>query len=206
MVEEIKKLRDIFNDIVTRVRNFLFFSKMKKIKFNVGSGGINNDKNWYATDIHSLNLTKNIDWKKLLFNLRIDNIMAEHVWEHLTEEDTILANNNCYKYLKRGGILRIAVPDGFHPEKKYIDYVKPGGNGAGADDHKILYTYKTMVERLERSGFTVQLLEYWDENGNFHFVEWADDAGHITRSKRYDERNQNGALNYTSLIVDAKKR
>ena len=63
-----------------------------------------------------------------------------------------------------------------------------------------------MVERLERSGFTVQLLEYWDENGNFHFVEWADDAGHITRSKRYDERNQNGALNYTSLIVDAKKR
>ena len=120
MVEEIKKLRDIFNDIVTRVRNFLFFSKMKKIKFNVGSGGINNDKNWYATDIHSLNLTKNIDWKKLLFNLRIDNIMAEHVWEHLTEEDTILANNNCYKYLKRGGILRIAVPDGFHPEKNIL--------------------------------------------------------------------------------------
>jgi len=28
---------------------------------------------------------------KLLFFLRLDNIMAEHVWEHLTDADTELA-------------------------------------------------------------------------------------------------------------------
>src|SRR5258708_682997 len=124
-----------------RISLFLFFLKQKKIKFNVGSAGVNPDKTWYPTDIDTLNLTKESDWKKLLLFLRLDNIMAEHVWEHLTDEDTILANKNSYKYLKKKGVLRLAVPDGFHPDKEYLDYVRPGGNGLGADDHKIIYNY-----------------------------------------------------------------
>lgn len=171
----------------------------------MGSSNINPDKTWYASDIKILNVAVEKDWGNLLFFLRVDNIMAEHVWEHLTESDTMLANKNCYKYLKKNGVLRLAVPDGFHPAKDYIDYVKPGGNGLGADDHKILYNYKIMTERLEKVGFKVQLLEYWDENGKFHFTHWNDDGGHIRRSKRYDPRNENGTLNYTSLIVDAVK-
>lgn len=184
---------------------FLAFLRKKKLKFNVGSADVNFDKNWYASDINTLNLTVEKDWKRLLFFLRLDNIMAEHVWEHLSELDTELANKNCFKFLKKGGVLRLAVPDGLHPNQEYIDYVKPGGNGAGADDHKILYDYKIMTERLEDVGFQVELLEYWDEEGEFHFKDWTDDGGHIRRSKRYDQRNQNGNLNYTSLIIDAIK-
>lgn len=200
-----KKLRHFINEFILRMRNFLFFSRMKKIKFNIGSGVFNIGKEWYATDIHTLNITNEREWKKLLYSHRIDNIMAEHVWEHLTEEDTILAIRNCYKYLKKKGNLRLAVPDGFHPDKEYIGYVTPGGNGAGADDHKILYNYLTLKKKLEEFGFKVRLLEYWDEQGNFHFTDWTDEGGHITRSKRYDRRNKNGVLNYTSLIVDALK-
>jgi predicted SAM-dependent methyltransferase len=58
---------------------------------------------------------------------------------------------------------------------------------------------------LEDVGFRVHLLEYWDEEGQFHFEDWNDDCGHIKRSRRYDKRNQMGKLNYTSLIVDAVK-
>jgi predicted SAM-dependent methyltransferase len=101
--------------------------------------------------------------------------------------------------------LRIAVPDGYNPNPHYIDYVRPGGTGAGADDHKILYNYVTLKSSLEGAGFEVQLLEYWDEKGEFHFINWTDEAGHIMRSRRYDKRNQEGNLNYTSLIVDAVK-
>src|SRR5688572_24786699 len=155
------------------IKRFISFLLRDKIKFNVGSGGINPDKSWYATDIRTLNITKDADWRKLLFFLKVDNIVAEHVWEHLSENDTTLANKNCFKFLKRGGTLRLAVPDGYHPDPNYINYVKPGGSGPGADDHKILYTYKTMRESLETVGFQVQLLEYWDENGIFHFTEWA---------------------------------
>jgi predicted SAM-dependent methyltransferase len=184
--------------------SFFQILKMKKRKFNIGSGGINED-GWWASDINELNITKDADWKRLLLYLKLDNIMAEHVWEHLTDKDTELANNNCFKYLKKNGVMRLAVPDGFHPDKSYIDYVKPGGNGAGADDHKILYNYKTMKQRLEEVGFKVNLLEYWDEFGNFHFIDWSDEGGRIKRSRRYDSRNINGVLGYTSLIIDAVK-
>ena len=71
----------------------------------------------------------------------MDAILAEHVWEHLDCFAAIVAAQNCFKYLKPGGYIRVAVPDGWHPDKDYIDYVKPGGWGAGSDDHHVLYTY-----------------------------------------------------------------
>jgi predicted SAM-dependent methyltransferase len=187
------------------LRKFIDLLGKPLIKFNVGSAGINPDKEWIATDINTLNITRNSDWKKILFFLKVDNIMAEHVWEHLSDEDTRLANLNCFKYLKQGGILRLAVPDGFNPDPAYLDYVRPGGSGPGADDHKVLYNYKLMKERLEKAGFKVTLLEYFDEHGKFHFTDWSDEGGRITRSRRYDSRNKDGKLGYTSLIVDAVK-
>jgi predicted SAM-dependent methyltransferase len=131
--------------------------------------------------------------------------LAEHVWEHLGSRQAIIANANCFEFLRPGGRLRIAVPDGFHPDPAYIEYVRPGGTGAGADDHKVLYNYKLISEELKNVGFEFRLLEYWDENGQFHFQEWSSEDGHISRSKRYDPRNQDGSLTYTSLIVDAIK-
>ena len=101
--------------------------------------------------------------------------------------------------------MRIAVPDAFHPDSQYIDYVRPGGAGPGAEDHKIFYEYKILREILEETGFKVDLLEYWDEKGVFHFRKWNSENGHICRSKRYDHRNKGGALRFTSLIVDAVK-
>jgi predicted SAM-dependent methyltransferase len=189
----------------TLLKAYSFLLENKKAKFNVGASTVDIGNDWFPTDIDVLNITINADWRRFLWFTKLDNISAEHVWEHLTDADTILANANCFKFLKKNGIMRLAVPDGFHPDKEYIDYVRPGGHGAGADDHKILYTYKTMKERLENVGFQVNLLEYWDEKGEFHFTEWSDEEGRISRSKRYDERNQGGELKYTSLIVDAVK-
>ncbi len=190
---------------VTKAKLFLQYLTGHKIKINVGSAGINSDDSWFATDIYVLDITKEHDWKKMFSFIRLNNIMAEHVWEHLNEDEAEFANLNCFRYLKKNGRLRIAVPDGFHPDKNYINYVKPGGCGAGADDHKILYNYKLLKKNLESAGFIVELLEYWDEEHKFHFINWTDEGGHIRRSKRYDERNRNEGLNYTSLIVDAVK-
>jgi predicted SAM-dependent methyltransferase len=179
--------------------------RLKK-KINVGSGGVLFSDDWFSCDIDLLDLTKEENWKRLFRHNKLDNIFAEHVWEHLNEADTKLANQNCYKYLKPGGTLRIAVPDGNHPDQGYIDWVKVNGNGAGADDHKILYTYKVMKARLEKAGFSVQALEYWCEKGNFNFKDWSNEGGKVIRSSRYDNRNTNGKLEYTSLIVDAIKK
>lgn len=174
------------------------------LKIVVGSSDIY-QKGWIPTEIDFLNMLHISDWERFFKQNTIDAIIAEHVWEHLTPEQGYTAAVHCFSYLKPGGHLRIAVPDGFHPKEEYINYVKPGGSGAGADDHKILYTYRSMTEMLQRAGFTVKLLEFFDEEGNFNANSWDAKDGMVWRSKDHDKRNSNGELNYTSLIVDAVK-
>ena len=132
-------------------------------------------------------------------------MLAEHVWEHLDRNQGLLAAKHCYRYLRAGGYLRIAVPDGFHPDRAYVANVKPGGAGSGAKDHKVLYDYLSLTKLLEEAGLCVRPLEYFDECGQFHYVAWNPDDGMVVRSRRFDERNVGGALHYSSLIVDAEK-
>src|SRR5262245_12318003 len=113
---------------------------------------------WVATDLPLVDIT---DLNSLKSWFRIGSVqafLAEHVWEHFTPEQAQAATVNCYRLLGPGGHLRIAVPDGLHPNPEYIDHVKPGGTGPGCNDHRILYTYRTLVELLEAAGFEVNLL------------------------------------------------
>ena len=180
------------------------YDPAKPVKMVVGSM-FSVYKGWIHSDIETLNLLKKSDWEKYFQENSIDRILAEHVWEHLTEQEGKLAFRNCYTYLKPGGFLRVAVPDGFQASKEYIDMVKPGGTGNGAWDHKILYNYKLMSGFLEEIGFKVKVLEYFDENGEFHKSPWKPEDGMVRRSADYDDRNKNGKLGYTSLIIDAYK-
>ena len=182
----------------------LAISRNHLLRIVVGSSGVF-EKGWIPTDVSTLNLLKPKKWRLFLKENSIDIILAEHVWEHLTVEEGMQAASTCYTFLKKGGWVRAAVPDGFHPRQEYIEYVKPGGTGAGADDHKVLYNYKTFAKAFEQAGFTVQLLEYFDEKGNFCFKEWNKDDGMIHRSTRFDERNNIDPHKYTSIVLDARK-
>ncbi len=99
----------------------------------------------------------------------------------------------------------MAVPDGFHPDPQYFEWVKVGGIGSGAHSHKTLYTYETLRDVFAGAGFAVRLLEYYDHQGHFHFVDWDPAQGTIHRSRRSDVRNRDGILRYTSIILDAYK-
>jgi predicted SAM-dependent methyltransferase len=163
------------------------------------------DLGWIPTDKESLNLLSPDGWDQRFLVNSIDAILAEHVWEHLTFDEGVIAAITCFKYLKPGGHVRVAVPDGLHPDQSYLELVKPGGTGSGAWDHKVLYTYKALRELFERTGFDVELLEYFDEAGKFFFNPWERVDGMIHRSIRYDERNHDGNPHYTSIILDARK-
>ena len=132
-------------------------------------------------------------------------ILSEHVWEHMSLDEGFIAAKHCFEYLKPMGYVRVAVPDGYHSNPEYIELVKVNGSGDGADDHKVLFNYETMSSLFERAGFQVKLLEYFDRNRKFNFIDWNVEKGMIHRSRRFDERNRNGELNYTSLILDAIK-
>ena len=174
------------------------------LRIVIGSASICEEK-WIPTDIEYLNILKPTDWEIFFHEKSIDTILSEHVWEHLTPQEGLVAAKNCYKYLKEGAYIRIAVPDGLHPDKNYINEVRVGGIGSGADDHKILYTYKSLSTLFEQAGFQIELLEYFDEEQHFHANEWDTSDGMVHRSKQFDQRNLDGQLHYTSIILDARK-
>lgn len=160
---------------------------------------------WLCTEFETLNLLRPDDWAQVLDESSIDAILAEHVWEHLSATDGVVAARTCYRFLRPGGYVRVAVPDGLHPDAAYINAVRPGGSGAGADDHKVLYTGETFERVFQEAGFATKLLEYHDVDGRFQFTEWDPCDGFIRRSRRFDPRNQGGSLEYTSIILDAVK-
>lgn len=176
----------------------------KASKIILGAGGTTYP-DWVSTDKWLLDVTCVRDFEKYWKPNTLTAFLAEHVWEHLGSRQRSEANENCFKFLKPGGWLRIAVPDGFHPDRDYIEYVQPGGTGLGADDHQVLFNYHSLSEELNSAGFQVMLLEYWNESGQFVANDWSVEEGYVSRSVRFDQRNRDGLLRYTSLIVDAKK-
>jgi predicted SAM-dependent methyltransferase len=179
--------------------------KMRPCRLVVGAAGIS-ESGWIPTELDLLDLLKPEQWAAYMPADHLDAILAEHVWEHLAPADATIAARTCYRFLRPSGYLRVAVPDGLHPDRDYIDWVKPGGNGPGSDDHKVLYNYRSLKKLFEeQAGFNVKLLEYFDEQGQFHCEDWDPADGKIVRSQRFDERNAGGSLKYTSLILDAVK-
>jgi len=55
------------------------------------------------------------------------------------------------------------------------------------------------------AGFEVELLEYWDDAGQFHYRQWDLQTGPIYRSLLMDHRNKNGRIGFASLILDARR-
>ena len=114
------------------------------------------------------------------------------------------AIKNLKEILKPNGKIRIAVPDGFNPDKKFIDWVKPNGLGTGAYDHKVLYNYKLIHEIFDED-FEIKYLEYFNEKGEFIYTHWTNntDNGFIMRSRHEDKRNTKEKIKYNSIIIDA---
>lgn len=171
----------------------------------IGAAGIA-QPGWIATDRDQLDLLQPESWAELLQPGSVDAMVAEHVWEHLSLDDGRRAAETCWRFLRPGGRLRIAVPDGWHPDPAYRDFARPQGLAPGADDHRVLYTLPTLRTMLEGVGYVVRPLEHFDERGEWHETAWSSDDGHIRRSRRFDPRNESGSLRrVTSLIVDAFK-
>jgi predicted SAM-dependent methyltransferase len=93
----------------------------------VGSGGSKNNVGWLHTEESELNLLKRSDWEERFFPNSISVVLAEHVWEHFTYEDGIDAAKICYEFLRPGGYIRCAVPDGYFRTEWYQNLVKVGG-------------------------------------------------------------------------------
>ena len=188
----------------SRIRKAVAASPAQRIVIGAGS---KQPPGWLPTQIEFLNLLEPAQWESFFQPDSLQAMLAEHVWEHLTPEEGAQAARTCYRFLRPGGYLRVAVPDGLHPDPEYHEWVKVGGASPMqvANDHKVLYTHDTLRALFESAGFRVDLYEYFDEAGTFHFHDWDERAGKIWRSKRFDRRNAGGTLRFTSIVLDAVK-
>lgn len=200
--------------------NYRWAGKWKKylqthqeIKLIMGAASTNY-AGWFPTDIQFVNdneiqinvfdwdVTKPEDFANKLQGRKIQKVLAEHVLEHLSTEQIRLMLANFKKYGAPDMTIRVAVPDGLHTDQAYIEQVRPNGTGEGAHDHKHLFTYQSLSELFAKNGFDAHLVEYWDENRQFHQGYQNDTNGYIKRSFLNDSRNQQGTPVYTSLIID----
>lgn len=157
---------------------------------------------WFQTDKELLDVTSPNDWAALFEPNSIDSLLSEHMLEHLTAEEARAALAECYRYLKPGGLFRIAVPDGNRRDPPYVAEAAPPNDG-----HQVFYTVDTLTAALQRAGFKTNALEYFDADENFHANPWDEKDGYIQRSARFDTQQafRRGDLFYTSVIVDARK-
>jgi predicted SAM-dependent methyltransferase len=168
----------------------------------LGAGPFKTD-GWFQTDKEILDVTSPDDWSTLFTPASIDSLLSEHMLEHLSEDEARTALAECYRYLKPDGLFRLAVPDGYRRDARYVKEVEPP-----ADGHKMLYNVDSLTALLQSAGFTTTPLEYFDDQEQFHAVAWDENEGMIIRSVRFDTQQefQRDGLFYTSLIVDARKQ
>lgn len=91
-----------------------------------------------------------------------DNIYSSHFFEHMYRKDASSLVNECYRVLKKGGLLRISVPDLEYAVKLYStdrkqdmlqNYFFVEDDNSNFARHKYMYDFEMLSTLLEENGF-----------------------------------------------------
>ena len=167
-------------------------SKVVKIVISAGTQSV--DEEWIRTTAVEFNLLSTPLALKMP-NV-VDNLLAEHVFEHIPIEHLFTAALNCFTILKPGGRIRVAVPDVWAAKVANSDYYRK----EYLDGHNIQFNYQSLAALFNAVGFQTILLEYFHIDGVTATAnEWDWREGKVERSKMFDSRGQQ------SIILDAIK-
>lgn len=219
----LKLFRYCFNPVRKKVlaRKIL---RANCVRINVGAGGTCYP-DWISIEKDLLDITKKSDFLYYFTQKKISKILAEHVIEHVHQQQFFDFLCSVRDYLEPMASIRIAVPDAYHPSGYVRELTKPGGLEPGADDHKVFYSIDLMKEIASKTNYRLVPIEFFDDKGLFHSNIQGWDNGYISRSsmeykgrftespeeykRMYDsvpaylrEQFTSGKITYTSLIVD----
>ena len=142
------------------------------IKLNLGCGWRNFGDDWNHIDGGNYPHVKSHDITNL-FNYEdnsVDLIYASHVFEYFDREEGLRVLKEWYRILKKGGILRIAVPDfemmaNLYSDRKFpldrflgplygkMEMGMKGGETGKIIYHKTVYDFDSLKAFLENVGF-----------------------------------------------------
>ncbi len=175
-----------------------------RIRLAIGSES-HCSEGWIPAESDQIDLVNPGNWSSFFQKSSVDAILAEHIWEQLSEQDSKKAALNCFQFLRPGGHLRVAVPDGFHPAQRRQGLRRGCGSEIGSGTRGRLYNHDSFAEVFFAVGFQVQMIEFFDQKGVFHSNHWDVSKGLVKRSLLFDERNIAQPFAYTSLVLDAVK-
>ena len=178
----------------------------------LGASG-NVPRGWLGTDYPAVNFLNHSGLGLRFRPGSVHAFLAEHVFEHFTPSQAVLALQAVSCLLVSGGYLRVAVPDAIHPNRRFRNmawggWAKRMQRAWGYPGHHTAWTHRTMAAAASLAGLEVKPLEFWDEQGQFHQLPWRPEDGNISRSADHDWRNvrrQPHFRRYTSLIMDLVK-
>ena len=199
VISQLRRFRWIWSGRLKIKKQIRKISGAGKIKIVLGAGTTHYD-GWIATDLPHFNILEKKDWDFFFTNQKIDNLLAEHVLEHLTETEVEKVIHLSSQYLAPGGIFRIAVPDSNHIHPTYLENILPP-----ADGHQSTWTFGTFQKILLHEGYDADPLEYYTDDGIFKAKDFDFKNGVITRSKIKGYKNS-VIPDYSSLIIDCIKK
>ena len=130
---------------------------VKKLLFRVGLIS----KTFYETE-----WPKDIVWRNVSRGLpypddAVDKIYSSHMLEHLERERGELLLRECFRVLKRGGILRLVVPDLMFHARRYLQLVSENQSvGRGPHDEFLWNIYGAYLEK-RRYGASHRYMYDW---------------------------------------------
>jgi predicted SAM-dependent methyltransferase len=207
-----KRVRNSIKFVKYRWRRFEIrrpVARDEKIKLIVGAAETY-QPGWYSTNEQWLDITNRSDWNKVFQGKRlITHVVAEHVFEHLTYDECRQALSNMSAHMMEYARIRIAVPDGYHPDPTYQANVGVGGTGADAVDHKQFLNVDVLSTLLRESGFEPEIIEGYDRKCRLVTTPYSTDDGFIGRSRSNPNSGPTSGWDFidsnTSLIVDGIK-
>lgn len=190
-------------------RKYILKAEIRKnipLKIIVGAAETH-QQGWLSTNEQWLDITSEDQWHSFFGNRQLlSRVVAEHVFEHLTQDGALAALESMSKRLAPGGKVRIAVPDGYNPDPQYIHHVGIGGIGDDASDHKQLFNRDSLSKLMIASGLAVKHIEGYTKDGALITNQWHADDGFIRRSRQnVSKESWNFPDAATSLIVDGSK-
>ena len=205
-------LRNIYKYFFYKIRFLKLYITLfnnKKVKLILGAA-LTNQVGWLSTNEEWLDISNKRDWRRLFKGRKLlRRAIAEHVFEHLTKEQMINAFQLIYEHLYEGGTLRIAVPDGNHPDQTYRKNTGINGIGADAADHKQFLSFETLKYELEKVGFKCFQIEGYNKKGELIAKNLPPELGYIHRTRQNKDKFSRQGWEFkdaqTSLIVDAYK-
>ncbi len=136
---------------------------MAKLPYlNIGCGSTWH-KDWVNIDFQSSsehviahNLLNGIPFPDNSFEV----VYHSHVLEHFLPQDAEKLIKECYRVLKPGGILRVAVPDLEIITRNYIRYLEAALNNEPGADEKYNWTMLELYDQAVRTKGGGQMIEY----------------------------------------------